>query len=79
MINFRMSSTTVARRHRKTKAADPFTFAIAKLILIYFIFNTSWQHIPQVKMLGNVIGRDTMSIGAGVSLLFAIYDAILGA
>lgn len=82
IVNPRADS--VSKRYRKAHAMeyafDPVVFAIAKLLLCYIAFDTKFVSgfiSKQVSTLDYTIGKETFQVSAGVTLLFALYEAIL--
>lgn len=82
LVNPRAESVSKKYRaaHALAYSFDPVVFGIAKLVLVYMAFETSAFSSfasKQVSMLQYTVGKDTFMISAAVTLLFALYDAIL--
>lgn len=81
---FNLRADSVSKRYRKAHAAeytfDPVTFAVSKLLLVYLAFNTSLgSSYPgdQVGIVKYIVGEETFYIGTAITLLYAVYEAIL--
>lgn len=84
MFNLRADASykhTSAVSKSKSVSFDPVTFAVAKLLMIYLSYHTVWGtqvlSLVELAKLGQVVGTETMAIGAGISLLFGLYEAML--
>ena len=82
VINLRASSQLpILKRSRSSKSSfDPFTFAVAKLLMVYLAFQSSVSFsslAKQVTIVKYVVGLDTFVIGTTITLLSAIYVAAL--
>jgi hypothetical protein len=82
LFNLRADSTP--RKGRKpthaTYVADPVTYAVAKLLMVYLAYNTAWASyfgVKELALLQMTIGTETMIIGSSITLLFALYAAVL--
>lgn len=83
-VVFNLRADAVSKRTKKAHALeyafDPVTFAIAKLLMVYLAYNTSWGSAlfsKDVGLVRYIVGQETFYIGTAITLIYSIYEAIL--